>query len=127
LTGKIVYRYEDIYKTIRALMAITPIQALAAAAEPVLGEAVSRVDIFLTPHHFKDGILTKPIELDDDELSDTLLDLTNSQMMLKSCKRVFHEAKSEGPVLGKEGYDYESENLEMSSNLFPLVYCISVN
>jgi hypothetical protein len=106
LTGPIVYRYEDIFKKISTFKPVTPVQAPAAAAGPVPDEAVSGVDMFLTPRHFKDGSSTKPIELDDDELSDTLSDLTNTQMTLKSRKRIFHEVESEeGPVLGKEGYE----------------------
>jgi hypothetical protein len=89
LTGRIVYRYEDILKKISTFKPVTPVQAPAAAAGPVPDEAISGVDMFSTPRRFKDGSSTKPIELDDDEQSDTLSDLTNTQMTLKSRKRIF--------------------------------------
>jgi hypothetical protein len=59
--------------------------------------------------------------LDDDDVSEALLDLNNSRMTKnkppKRQKRVFYRAEMEGAVTGKEGFESGLENLEMSPNL----------
>ncbi len=79
------------------------------------------VDIYATPRSFRDGSASKPVMLEDDDISDALSDLTNTQMTRKRPpkrqKRVFYPAELEGPVTGEEGFESGSENLEMSPNL----------
>jgi hypothetical protein len=41
------------------------------------------VNIYATLGCFRDGSASKPAMLDDDDVSDALLDLTNTQMMKK--------------------------------------------
>jgi hypothetical protein len=41
------------------------------------------VDIYAVPRHFRDGNSSKPVMLDDNDVSEALSDLTNSQMMKK--------------------------------------------
>jgi hypothetical protein len=75
------------------------------------------VDLYVTLHHFKYGSSSKPIVIDDDEVSEALSDLTNAQMTKKKQTRVFYPAKMEGAVTGKEGFKLALENLKMSPNL----------
>jgi hypothetical protein len=56
------------------------------------------------PHCFKDGSLSKPVMLDDDDVSEALLDLTNTQMMKKKPpkrhKGVFYPARQRRLPIG---------------------------
>jgi hypothetical protein len=88
--------------------AVTPSQAPStalAAVELFPDNALSvaaLVNIYVTLHHFRDGSLSKPVRLDDDDVSEALSDLTNTHIMKKKPpkrqKRVFYPAKLEGPV-----------------------------
>jgi hypothetical protein len=123
-SGRIVYKFDDMSKN----RAVTPSQAPSAASAAVElfpDDALSGaalVNIYATPRSFRDGSASKPVMLeDDDDISDALSDLTNTQMTRKRPpkrqKRVFYPAESEGPVTGEEGFESGSENLEMSPNL----------
>jgi hypothetical protein len=56
-----------------------------------------------------------------DDVSEALLDVTNSQMTKKKPpkrqKRVFYPAETEGAMTGKEGFESGLDNLEMSPSL----------
>jgi hypothetical protein len=107
--------------------AVTPSQAPSAASAAVelfpydALSGAALVDNYATPRSFRDGSASKPVMLEDDDISDALSDLTNTQMTRKRPpkrqKRVFYPAESEGPVTGEEGFESGSENLEMSPNL----------
>jgi hypothetical protein len=121
-SGQIVFRFEDM-KTNRLVM---PSQAASAPVKLFPDNPVSGADIFATPRHFKDGSSSKPVMLDDDEVSEALSDLTNLQMNSQSQKkrpakrqrRVFRPAETEEAVTGEEGFESGlDENLEMSPNL----------
>jgi hypothetical protein len=115
------------YVQISSMFVVAPSQAPSTALAAVKlfpdktlsGSAL--VNIYATPHHFRDGSSSKPVMLDDDDVSEALSDLTNTQMtkkkLPKSQKRVFCPAKLEGAVTGKEGFESDTENLEMSPNL----------
>jgi hypothetical protein len=117
-SGRIVFRSDDM-KTNRLVMSS---QAASAPVELFPDNSVSGADIFGTPRCFKDGSSSKPVMLDDDEVSEALSDLTNSQMArkrpAKRHRRVFRPAKmDEGAVMGEEAFKSGSENLAMSPNL----------
>jgi hypothetical protein len=66
------------------------------------------INMFLTPRRsFKDGTSLKPVQLDNDEVSEALSDLTTTQLVKKrppkKLKRVFHAAnESQGTVMEKK-------------------------
>jgi hypothetical protein len=102
--------------------AVTPqAESVASAVVPDRPASLG-VDRFLTPRRFQFGSSEAPIELEDDERSEALSDLTNTQLSKKQApkrprKRIFHEAESEGAVLGEEGFETEEDSLAMSPNL----------
>jgi myosin heavy subunit len=125
-SGRIVFRFEDM-KTNRQ---VTPSQAASAAVELFPDNPVSGAAVFGTPRRFKDGSSSKPVMLDDDEVSEALSDLTNSQMNSQSQKkrpakrqrRVFRPAETEGTVTGEEGFESVSvsdENLDLEEEMSP--------
>ena len=91
---------------------------LAGARAP----AWVRVELASTPRRsFKDGTSSKPVQLDDDEVSEAFSDLTNTQLVKKrspkKLKRVFHAADdSQGTVIGEEGYESADYSRKMSPN-----------
>jgi hypothetical protein len=123
-SGCIVYKFDDM---VRNNWAVTPSQALltaSAAVELFLDKALSGatlVNIYATPHHFRDRSLSKPVMLDDDDVYEALLYIMKTQMIKKKPpkrqKRVFYPAKLEGVVTGKEGFELALEKLKMSPNL----------
>ncbi len=98
----------------------TPIphhSVISVFEEAVPDRAVSSHVYSTPPRRFKDGTLSQPIQLDKDELSEALSDLTNTQLpprkQLKRLKRVFKPVKSQGAVLGKD--DWETDNDKVGS------------
>jgi hypothetical protein len=96
-----VYKF---YEMVKHYHAVTPSQAPSTALADVKlfpdnalsGAAI--INIYATPHHFRDGSLSKPVMLDDNDVSETLSDLTNTQMTKKKPpqrqKRVLYPAES---------------------------------
>jgi hypothetical protein len=64
--------------------------------------------------------VSQPIQLDKEELSEALLDLTNTQLLPKKQqkrrKQVFEPVKSEGAVLGEEHWETNNDTVD-SPNL----------
>jgi hypothetical protein len=116
-SGQIVFRFNDM----KMNWLVTPSQAASAPVELFPDNPVSGADIFATPRRFKDGSSLKPIMLDDDKVSEALLDLTNLQMMrkrpAKRQRRVFRPAGTEGAKTGEEGFKSSLEIQVMSPNL----------
>jgi hypothetical protein len=128
-SGRIVYKFCDMRHqedSQKKRAAVTPLRAKSATIEPLPENSVSGVvNMFSTPRRsFKDGTSLKPVQLDDDEVSevsDALSDLTNTQLVKKrppkKLKRVFHAAdESQGTVIGEEGYESAEYSREMSPN-----------
>jgi hypothetical protein len=73
-------------------------------------------------HSSKDGTSLKPVQLDNNEVSEALPDLTKNTQMVKKrppkkLKRVFHAAnKLQGAVIGEEGYELAKDSPKMSPN-----------
>jgi hypothetical protein len=80
----IVYKFDNMVKNYHAF---TPSQApstASAAVELFPDNALSGaalVDVYATPHHFRDGSSSKPVMHDD--VSEALSDLTSTQMTKK--------------------------------------------
>jgi hypothetical protein len=92
VSGPIAWKYEDLHKKARNNK--TPSRAKSEIAiGPTPNNAVlgAMVDMYSTPcRPFKFGTLSKPIQLDGDEVSDTfkaLSDLTNSQLVKKGPRK----------------------------------------
>jgi hypothetical protein len=96
-SGRIVYKFEDMMSKNHD---VAPLQTPLAPVELFPDKPVSVakvVDTYATPHCFKDGSSSKPIVLDDYEVSEAHEDLTNSQLTKKKPpkrqKRVVYPAK----------------------------------
>jgi hypothetical protein len=96
--------------------------------EAVPDRAVWR-HVYSTPPRFKDGTLSQPIQLEEnelsDELSEALLDLTSTQLppkrhQQKRCKWVFQAVDesqgTQGTVLGEEHWETDNDTVQ-SPNL----------
>jgi hypothetical protein len=101
-SGRIVFKFNDM---LTKHWLVTTSQAPSAPVELFTDNPVSGANIFATPCCFKDGSSSKPVMLDGDDVSEALLDLTNSQMTKrqppKRQKRVFSPAEMEGAMTGK--------------------------
>jgi hypothetical protein len=138
-SGRVVYKFDDmfkkVYKKTVVSKAVTPIPApqsvISVFEESVPDRAVSSHVYSTPPRRFKDGTLSQPIQLEEeedelsDELSEALSDLTNTQLPpkrnhQKRRKRVFEAVDesqgTQGAVLGEEHWETDNDTVR-SPNL----------
>jgi hypothetical protein len=123
----IVYKFDYMFKRLhkkkvkfsKAVTLIPPQSVISVVEEPVPEHAISS-HIYSTLPQFKDGTMSQPIQLDEDKLSEALLDLTNIQLLPKKQQKrhtqVFELVKSHGAVLSKEHGETNNDSVD-SPNL----------
>jgi hypothetical protein len=88
-TGHVVYNFNGMLKRvvrkIKTSQAVTPIasQSVILVLEDAVPDRAVSSHVYSTPPRFEDGTLSHPIQLDEDELSEALSDLTNTQLYPK--------------------------------------------
>jgi hypothetical protein len=138
-SGRIVWKYGDMEKS-PVLPAITPSRAKSERAytDATPDNAVSgAISVYVTPRRpFKFGSSTKPIQLDDDEVSvssEAFSDMTNSQLVvmgprkrlkLPSRRRFTQEADEtqNAVVLAESGFDDNDSESSQSLQSPPASY-----
>jgi hypothetical protein len=131
-SGQVVYQYKDMFRRLKKppkhSQAVTPTdRSIKSVVEKIIPDVAVSSLIYSTPPSMRtsskylDGTVTKPIDLDDDEVSlasQALSDLTNSQMpKKKKQKKVFTHSMTPGAVLGEEGW--ETDDDESDSDISP--------
>ena len=132
--GRVVYKYKDMFgrlkKPPKPSQAVTPTdRSIKSGIEKIIPDVAVSSLIYSTPPSMRtsskylDGTITKPINLDDDEVSlasQALSDLTNSQMpKIKKRKKIFTHSMTPGAVLGEEGWETDDNKSDtvLSPNL----------
>jgi hypothetical protein len=128
-TGRVVFKFNDMLKRVvkkkKTRQAVTPIasQSVISVLEDAVPDRAVSSHVYSTPPRFDDGTLSQPIQLDEDELSEALSDLTNTQLYQKSWpirekrrKRVFEpvesqeDAADESAVVGEERWETDNDS-----------------
>jgi hypothetical protein len=122
-SGRVVYKFDNMFKqlvkkTAKISKAVTPIPPYSLLSpflkRPFQIGPSSLSHVYLTPPWFEDSTLSQPIQLDEDELSEALSDLTNTQLppkrQQKRRKRVF-AVKSQGAIVGEEHWETNNDTV----------------
>jgi hypothetical protein len=109
--------FKRVVKKVKNSQAVTPIVSLLviSISDDAIPDRAVSTHVYSTLPRFEDGTLSQPIQLDEDELSEALLDLMNTQLYpkrrQKRRKRVFEPVKSQGAVVGEEYWETDNSTV----------------